>query len=177
MRLYAARHGQTIWNAEDKVCGSTDLPLTDVGIAQAESLAEKCKALNLDLIISSDLVRARKMAQIVSDACGVPVIEDSRLQEQHFGSWEGIGRKDPRFLAHKVHFAMPYDDGGESIFQLVHRVYSALDDIKAQYSDKTVLVVCHGTVCRVIKTYFESMTNEEYYHFSPGNADLQEYSL
>lgn len=177
MHLYVARHGQTVWNAEDKVCGSTDLPLTEVGIAQAEKLAEKCKDLNLDLIISSDLIRARKMAQIVSDTCGVPVVEDPRFQEQNFGDWEGIGRKDPRFLEHKRQFAMPYDGGGESIFQLVHRVYSAVDDVKRQYGDKNVLIVCHGTVCRVIKTYFESMTNEEYYTFSPNNADLQEYEV
>ena len=177
MRLYAARHGQTAWNAEDKVCGSTDLPLTEVGIAQAEKLAEKAKELNLDLIISSDLIRARKMAQVVSDACGVPVIEDPRLEEQHFGSWEGIGRKDPRFLERKRQFAMPYEEGGESIFQLVHRVYSALDDITARYADKNVLIVCHGTVCRVIRTYFVSMTNEEYYHYSPDNAAVQEYIL
>ena len=55
MRIYVARHGQTQWNVENKVCGRTDLPLTEKGLAQAEMLGEQVKDLNLDLIISSPL--------------------------------------------------------------------------------------------------------------------------
>ena len=53
MRLYVARHGQTAWNAENKICGTTDLPLDEVGFAQAEALAEKCGAYQIDLIIDN----------------------------------------------------------------------------------------------------------------------------
>ena len=53
MRIYVARHGQTQWNAEDRVCGSTDLPLNEVGIAQARALAETAAGYSIDLILCS----------------------------------------------------------------------------------------------------------------------------
>jgi broad specificity phosphatase PhoE len=70
MRLYAARHGQTQWNVENKICGRTDVPLTDVGLEQARALAENAKELGLDLIIASPLLRARQTAAAVAEACG-----------------------------------------------------------------------------------------------------------
>ena len=52
-----------------------------------------------------------------------------------------------------------------------------IEEIKEKYSDKTVLLVCHGGVCRVLRTYFVDMTNDEFFHYSPGNCDMQEYEL
>ena len=84
MKLYVARHGQTRWNAENKVCGRTDLPLTEVGIAQAQALAEKAADLSIDLILTSPLDRAHTMARIIADRCGAEVQVEERLIEQRF---------------------------------------------------------------------------------------------
>ena len=70
MILYVARHGQTQWNSENKVCGRTDLPLTEVGFAQAEMLAEKAAGGKLDMIISSPMLRARQTAQPAAERFG-----------------------------------------------------------------------------------------------------------
>ena len=176
MKLYAARHGQTQYNAQEKVCGVTDLPLTETGLAQAAALAHSLKDRDIDIIISSPMLRAQQTAQAVAQLTGATIITDSRIREQNYGIFEGANRKDSGFLAAKRQFAYRYPNG-ESMFQVAARVYSLIDEIKEKYSGKNVLLVCHGGVCRVIKTYFEDMTNEEYAAYSPSNAFVAEYDL
>ena len=176
MRLFAARHGQTQWNVDNKICGVTDVPLTEEGWAQARELAEKTVDLELDLIICSTMLRAKQTASAVADKLNIPVIEDSRLVEQNYGIYEGMDRKTPGFLENKRHFAVRYP-GGESMMDVAHRIYGLLEDVKREYDGKNVLLVCHGGVLRLVRSYFEPMTNEEYFHYSPGNADIREYEL
>lgn len=125
MKLYVARHGQTQWNAENRICGRTDLPLTDVGISQAEALAEKAAPLGIDLIVSSPMLRAHHMARIVGERCGAEVMVDERLIEQNYGIYEGLDRKNPDFLANKRQFAVRYP-GGESMLDMAGRLYPLL---------------------------------------------------
>ena len=176
MKLYVARHGQTRWNAENKICGRTDLPLTEEGLRQAQALAEKVKDLKIDQIISSPMIRALHMAKVLSDSCGAPIRVDERLIEQDYGIFEGRDRQDPEFLNNKRQFAVRYP-GGESMMQMAGRIYPLLEEIKKNYPRKTVLLTCHGGVCRVIRTYFLDMTNEEYFSYSPDNASLEVYEL
>ena len=176
MKLYVARHGQTRWNAENKVCGRTDQPLTETGIAQAEALAEKAAALEVDLILTSPLRRAYHMAQILGERCGAEIRVEERLIEQNYGIFEGVDRRDPGFLANKRQFAVRYP-GGESMMDVAGRVYPLLREIREKYPDKTVLLACHGGICRVIRTFFLPMNNEEYFSYSPENCSLECYEL
>lgn len=176
MKVYAARHGQTQWNLEDKVCGRTDLPLTEVGISQAELLAWRTRELKIDVIISSPMLRARQTAEPTAALHGLEILLDDRLIEQDYGIYEGVSRFDEGFLANKRHFACRYP-GGESMMDVAHRVYGLLEEIKEKYADKNVLLVCHGGVCRCIRTYFEDMTNEAYFQYSEENAAVREYAL
>ena len=176
MKLYIARHGETAWNAENLVCGRTDLPLTERGMEQARLLAENAVGKGIEVIIASPLLRARQTAQAVSDAIGVPVEIDQRLIELDFGIFEGKSRKDPGFVYTRTQFPTRYP-GGESAFQMAHRVYSCLEDVKQKYAGKTVLLVCHGGVCRMVRSYFMDLTNDEYSYYYAGNAELVEYEL
>ena len=176
MILYVARHGQTQWNSENKVCGRTDLPLTEVGFAQAEMLAEKAAGGKLDMIISSPMLRARQTAQPAAERFGLEILVDERLIEQDYGIYEGADRSDPGFLGNKRQFAVRYP-GGESMMDVAARVYSLLEELKVRYSGKNILLVCHGGVCRLIRTYFEDMTNEEFFHYSEENAAIRTYIL
>lgn len=176
MKLYVARHGQTDWNSKNLVCGSTNLPLTEKGIEQAEALGERVKSLGIDVIIASPMVRAQQTAKAVSDATGLSVITDERLREHDYGAFEGFDRSNDEYWTQKYQFAAKFPKG-ESVLQLAQRVYNVIDDVKKTYPDKTVLLVCHGGVSRMIKTYFEDMTNEEFFHYSPENAYLAEYEL
>ena len=176
MKLYIARHGETAWNAENLVCGRTDLPLTERGMEQARLLAENAVGKGIEVIIASPLLRARQTAQAVSDAIGVPVEIDQRLIELDFGIFEGKSRKDPGFAYTRTQFPTRYP-GGESAFQMAHRVYSCLEDVKQKYAGKTVLLVCHGGVCRMVRSYFMDLTNDEYSNYYADNAALVEYEL
>ena len=176
MRLFAARHGQTQWNVDNKICGVTDVPLTEEGWAQARALAEKTVDLELDLVICSTMLRAKQTASAVAEKLNIPVIEDARLVEQNYGIYEGMDRKTAGFLENKRHFAVRYP-GGESMMDVAHRIYGLLEDVKREHDGKNVLLVCHGGILRLVRSYFETMTNEEYFHYSPGNADIREYEL
>ena len=176
MKLYIARHGETPWNDENRVSGRTDVPLTERGNRQAQELAKNAMGKGIEVILASPLLRARQTAQAVSEAIGVPVEIDERLIELDFGKFEGGPRSDPDFQYTRSQFPTRYP-GGESAFQLAHRVYSALEDVKRKYDGKTVLLVCHGGVCRMVRSYFMDLTNDEYsYYFAP-NAELVEYEL
>ena len=174
MRIYVARHGQTAWNVQCKVCGRTDLPLTEIGLLQAQRLAEEAAKCKIDRIIASPMLRARQTAGAVADRCGLEIFIDDRLIEQDYGQCEGMDRLDPRFLECKRNFATRYP-GGESMLDLACRVYAFLDELPAKYPEETVLLVCHGGVMRSIRTYFEDMTNEAYFGYSADNAKLACY--
>ena len=174
MKLYVARHGQTLWNLSGRVNGITDTVLTENGIMQAEQLAEKMKEKNIDIIVSSPLKRALDTAEIISKKCQTEVITDSRLTEQNYGIFEGMSSKNPEFLENKKCFAHKYP-GGESMMQVAARTYALIEEMKDAYKDKTVLFVCHGGVCRVIATYFRDMTNEEFFLYKMENCGIEEY--
>lgn len=176
MKLYVARHGETEWNAQNKICGRTDLPLTERGLTQAGQLAAKLSDEELDIIIASPMIRAQQTAAAVSEVTGIPTLTDERLIEQNFGIYEGMDRKTPEYLANKRMFAYRYP-GGESQMDVAYRVYSLIEELKGKYPDKNILLVCHGGVCRVVRTYFEDMTNEEYFLFSEDNANARVYEL
>ena len=176
MRLYVARHGQTLWNVQNKVCGRTDIPLTEEGHRQAELLAERISGLEIDMILASPMLRARQTAEPTARLKHLTILTDDRLIEQDYGIYEGVDRRDPGFLSNKRQFAFRYP-GGESMMDVAHRVYDLIEELRTSYSDKNVLLVCHGGVCRLIRTYFEDMTNEAFFHYSEENANVREYSL
>lgn len=154
MKIYSTRHGQTDYNKDEIILGTTDIPLNETGLAQAAGLAEAVEKLgDIDLIISSPMLRAKATAKAVAEKCGFEIITDERLREWNYGEFEGKSRFTEGFAENKREFAVKMRNGGESLLQLSHRVYSFLDDIIAKYSDKNVLVVSHGGICRVIEIY------------------------
>lgn len=176
MKLYVTRHGETEFNVLHKISGTTDVELTDKGKEQAAKLAELLADKNIDLIISSPMKRAQDTARAIAQKCNVDILIDERLKEQDYGIYEGMDPKTSEFQSDRRHFALRCPQG-ESKLQLAARAYALLDDIKDKYSDKTVLLVCHGGTCRVIHTYFHDMTNEEFFGFKMDNCGIQEYDL
>ena len=176
MRFYVTRHGQTAWNVENIVCGTTDLPLNETGEAQARETAALLQNVAFDRVFCSPLLRARQTAEIICQGRDIPLTIDPRLREQDYGVYEGASRFDPGFLAHKKTFASRYP-GGDSHMSTAARVYPFLEEAARRCPGETVLVVCHGGVCRVIESYFHDMTNEEYFQFSMGNCEVRQYQL
>ena len=173
--IYFARHGETVWNAENKICGMTDSPLTEKGRQQARELGQKVKesGVQIDEILYSPLSRAADTAKAVAEAACLPARCEPRLREQCFGKYEGTPRDGAEFRLSKTHFADRYD-GGESMMQLAQRIYNLLDELR-QDKDKTYLLVAHNGIARVVESYFHDMTNEEYSAAGIKNCELVEY--
>lgn len=175
MKLYVARHGQTVWNAQNKVCGITDVELTEKGIEQAEELASILPK-DIDIIVTSPLRRAVETSKILAGKNNIPICIEELLIEQNYGIYEGVDRKNPQFLNNKRNFAYRYPNG-ESMMQVAYRVYGIIDKVKKEYQGKNVLLISHGGVCRIIRTYFIDMTNEEFFNYTLKNGKLEEYEL
>ena len=176
MRIYIARHGETEWNKLNKICGITDIGLTDEGRKQAQHLAERLKDTDISVIIASPLKRAMETAGYISKALGIPVITDERLREQDYGIYEGTDRKGEEFLNNKRNFAYRYPQG-ESMMQVAYRTYGLIDEIREKYKGRDVLLLCHGGAARVMHTYFKDMTNDEFFNYSMGNAAFEVYEV
>lgn len=176
--FYFVRHGQTIWNVENKICGATDIELTENGHQQAIQLGEEIvkQGIQFDEILYSPLVRAAKTAQHISEITGVPARPEIRLTEQNFGKYESTPRDGAEFKKAKEHFAERYE-GGESMLHLAQRIYNLLDDIKAESEHKTYMLVAHNGISRVIQSYFYDMTNQEYACFGLKNCEIKRYDF
>lgn len=173
MKLYVVRHGQTNYNIANKVCGKSDVELTDLGKQQAKKASEQLQDIALDLIFASPLKRAYATAKIINENHQLPIHQDQRIQEINFGKFEGVVNNE-EFQYYKQNHALHYPEG-ESLFQVVHRVYSFLEELEKNYPDKNILVVCHGGIVRVIHSYFYDMTNDDLMTWLPQNCCIQCY--
>lgn len=176
--FYFVRHGQTIWNVENKICGATDIELTEFGHKQAIQVGEEIKkqGIHVDEILYSPLIRAAETAGHISDITGIPARPEGRLTEQNFGKYEATARDGAEFQEAKGHFIDRYD-GGESMLHLAQRIYNLLDDIRAEAEQKTYMLVAHNGIARVIQSYFYDMTNEEYAAFGIKNCEIRRYDF
>ena len=146
-RLIVWRHGNTEWNATDRIQGQTDVPLSDLGRRQAEAAATKLAALEPNHIITSDLRRAADTAAALAAATNLPVHPDSRLRERYYGQWQGcsldeIAERYPEdYLRWRK--GLPVTGYGiENREDLAKRAHEALLDAAALGG--TVVVTCHG---------------------------------
>ncbi|MDO5784511.1 MAG: histidine phosphatase family protein [Eubacteriales bacterium] len=176
--LYFVRHGQTVWNVENKICGATDIELTAHGHQQAIETGREIvkQGLQIDEILYSPLIRAADTARHISEITGIPAHAEPRLIEQCFGKYESTPRDGAQFREAKMHFADRYD-GGESMLHLAQRIYNLLDDLRAASADKTYLLVAHNGISRVVQSYFTDMTNEEYANFGIKNCEIRRYDF
>ena len=174
--FYFVRHGQTVWNVENKICGATDIALTEQGHEQAIETGKKILAegIQADEILYSPLQRAADTAKHISEITGIPARVEPRLKEQNFGKYESTARDGAKFREAKKQFVERYE-GGESMLQLAQRVYNRLDEVKA--SGKTCILVAHNGIARVVQSYFYEMTNEEYAAFGVDNCAILQYEF
>jgi 2,3-bisphosphoglycerate-dependent phosphoglycerate mutase len=134
-----ARHGETDWNREFRIQGSSDVELNDLGREQARALADELADVELDAIYASDLSRARATAEAVAATKDLPVKLDPRLRERAFGSWEGLTREDI-----EERFRPDDRPDGETNEEVRARVLAAIEEIAARHPREQVLVVSHG---------------------------------
>jgi probable phosphoglycerate mutase len=146
------RHGETDWNRQQRWQGHADIPLNEVGLAQAARLGERLAGERADMLVSSDLTRARQTAQPLAEAWQATPVLESGFREQGFGIFEGLDAPTikaqhadlwVRWLEHSADFAPP---GGESLRQFHARVIAAVQAAAERHPGRTLVVVTHGGV-------------------------------
>ena len=174
MKIYIMRHGETAWNAENRILGSTDMPLNEKGRAQAREAAEKMKDIRFDVIFTSCLSRSMETGLAVAAFQDCPVIHEPCLNEHDFGEFEGKDRGSEFYQSEKRKCFKRYP-GGESFLDVAARVYPFIRNLLSDpdMQDKTVLVTSHGGICRVITSYFRDMENEEFVSFAMPNCGYE----
>ncbi|PWK06304.1 histidine phosphatase family protein [Tumebacillus permanentifrigoris] len=140
------RHGETIWNRELRLQGSQDIPLSEVGLAQAEAVAKRLQHEPCDVVYSSHLSRAHRTAEMVAGSIGVEHQVCRDLMERSYGELEGWTReqilaKFPDFWGPGKEFSVA---GLETFEELAERAKSAILEIVAKHAGGNVLIVSHG---------------------------------
>ena len=149
IRLVLWRHGQTIWNAERRFQGQTDIELDETGKAQAERAARLLTGLSPTMIVSSDLSRAASTAAYLARLTGLAVTNDKDLRERHGGCWEGLTDSEIRERYPTEHANwLPPD--GEPSDAVADRVVAALRrTADALGNGGLAVVVSHGAAIRL----------------------------
>lgn len=166
-QFWLIRHGETAWNAKQRLQGWVDIPLNEAGRQQAENLQRYLKSKQIcslfDTVISSDLGRAKETATIALQHTALPILQDERLRERSYGIYEG---------KHWRPFMRPVekntDDGndsttspnlrdpnqevpdGESLVQFQQRIIQAIEDLARQHQGQSVALFAHGGVIDIV---------------------------
>ena len=160
--VYLVRHGQTEWNVEHRFQGHQDSPLTENGIIQAKWLGESLADEQLDVICTSSSPRAVMTAELIGEGRGLSVQSYDAFMELSLGIWEGMKQEKA-----KEQYPQSFDcfwndpesfgvEGSESFRDASDRAKSALFQLAEEYAGKTILVVTHTVIVKLLMAYFEN---------------------
>tara|TARA_B100001250_G_scaffold395633_1_gene400755 strand:- start:58 stop:654 length:597 start_codon:yes stop_codon:yes gene_type:complete len=171
--LILLRHGQSVWNAANKFTGWTDVELSEIGEVEAAKAGQDLAEIQIDVVHTSDLIRAQRTAAIVMEhnqaSTDVPTHRDFRLNERHYGALQGLDKDETRakYGAEQVHiWRRSYDvppPEGESLAMCAERTLPYLSEaiIPDLEAGKNVLVAAHGNSLRSIVMKIEDLSKEE----------------
>lgn len=181
MRLLLIRHGQSRANVEGVLQGATPGELTSLGRWQAAEVADRLAAAAPDLIVSSDLRRARDTAEAIAVATDRPVEEDARLREWDVGAYDGLHPDE--LLAAAARAGLPLEafapPGGERLLDVAVRAGHVAERLAARRDDGVGLlaVVSHGDLLRALIGRLLGGGHDVGRRFHLGNASVTEFSL
>jgi broad specificity phosphatase PhoE len=174
--LYLVRHAETVWNAERRIQGSLDAPLTDRGIRQVWALVEAMRGIRLAAVYSSPLQRALATAQPIAEAHGLPVRVVEGLREIDQGEWESRlldeiretdGARLQAWWDAPETVRMP---GGETLVEVQRRAMRALLEIVGHHPGETVAAVTHGGVGKCLLLALLAAPLSSYWRIRQHNA-------
>ena len=158
-KIYVVRHGQTQGNINRLMYGREDIDLTETGKEQARKTRELLKGVKFDLVFCSPLIRTKHTMEIINEK-NVQVNYDDRILERDCGEFQGLTFEQmDRESYWNYHQNLQYERA-ENIQALFARVYAFLEEIKQKNSDKTILIVTHDGIAKVIKCYFKGIPED-----------------
>jgi probable phosphoglycerate mutase len=177
-RLCLVRHGETAWNAEGRVQGQLDVPLSEVGHAQARAVAAALAGERFDAIYASDLTRVRQTAAPTAERLGAPVALDAALRERHYGMFERhtyleVRERYPAEYARFRDKDPDFDFGsGESLKAFAARSLACVAALVERHAGRSILVFTHGGVLEMVYRRAAGMTLSSPRDFEIPNAAL-----
>lgn len=186
--LVMFRHGQSVWNLENKFTGWVDVDLTDKGKKEAKEAGKKLKGMHFDYAYSSDLKRAQETLKIALNEAGishVPTTYDKALNERMYGDLQGLNKADTakKFGDEQVHiWRRSYDiapPNGESLKDTAARVipYFEKEIAPKLKDDKNIVIAAHGNSLRALIMFLEKMSPDEILNFEIKTGVPREYQL
>lgn len=185
-KIIFLRHGESESNLMDIKAGQIEgYPLTKKGIKQSENAAELLKSEKIDVMISSPILRAKQTAEIIGKALKIKFIEDARVKEFDFGSWNGHNGKDlfcaqnREYLEYKKlgsieeKYNFKLGGNGESRAEIENRVRNFIKEITEKHKGKNILVVGHAGTNAIFCKIIDDLSIAETYkkEFMLGNAE------
>ncbi len=185
--LVLVRHGQSLWNLENRFTGWIDVPLTDTGREEARAAGERLHGRSFDIAYTSTLSRAQETLALIQQVAGIdpPVIRDQALNERHYGDLQGLNKAetaakygDEQVLIWRRSYATP-PPNGEALKDTAARTLpfferAILGDIA---QGKDVLVVAHGNSNRSIVMRLDDLDEDEVLQLNLGTGVPLVYDL
>lgn len=178
IRIYMVRHGRTTWNKIGKYQGSTDVPLSETGIEQAEKAASHLTGLKIDGFYTSPLSRARTTCEIIAKPHGMKPVILPGLSELNFGEWEGKTFDEINTLWPGEIDKM-YDSpdlvripGGETFEEVKERTMAAIEPLLNGEDNKNYLLVSHGAAIRTLLCGLLNIPIHHAWQFRQANVNL-----
>tara|TARA_B100001250_G_scaffold382930_1_gene376495 strand:- start:2202 stop:2810 length:609 start_codon:yes stop_codon:yes gene_type:complete len=188
-RLILIRHGQSVWNAENRFTGWTDVDLSEKGVLEAKEAGEELREQRIDVVHTSDLIRAKRTAEIVmsSNAVseGISTKSDWRLNERNYGDLQGLNKAETaeKHGSEQVHIWRRSFDvappGGESLEMTAERTIPYFEDeiLPDLEAGMNVLVSAHGNSLRSIVMHIEKISPEDIVSFEIPTGIPRYYEL
>lgn len=185
LRLLLVRHGETVWNQENRWQGQADVPLSENGHVQAHRLAQRLRneGRQIDAIYSSDLSRAFRTAEILGEALGITPLPEAGWQEMNIGRWSGlttaevIARYSEEWERLRAGEDLPRG-GGETFAQFQNRLVQFVERLLERHADQQVMIVSHGGAVRAFLLYCRQLVMEQFRQIEKiGNTGLSEVSI
>lgn len=155
-RFGLIRHGQTLWNAEKRIQGQANSPLSEQGRRMARAWGKQLAGMGWQRILMSDLGRVQETGQLVNATLRLPMYNDSRLREQDWGQWSGW--TFPELFARRRQEVRQQEEsgwafrppGGESRVEVLARGREALLAAHHRWPGENILVVCHEGIIKCL---------------------------
>ena len=150
--LTLIRHGETTWNAEGRIQGHLDIPLSATGLAQAAAIGRRLGGESFDAILSSDLERALQTARPLVRNPEQTIVPDARLRERHLGVLQGLTgeeaaiRQPHAWGVFKARNPESVLEDGETLGEFSQRVVGLIDEQLTTHVGRRLLLVTHGGV-------------------------------
>lgn len=177
MKLYAVRHGETIENSNDCLCGRINSCLTEKGIQQALEIRKYFEDKNIDLIFSSPLERCKQTAQIISNN-QIPITYSDSLLGRDHGEFTGVHKSLINFDEYWNYNLNIKYKSAENVRDLYNRVKILVEELKEKYYDKDIIIVTHSGILRVLYYYFAGIPeNGILSEIEIKNCEIFEYNI